>query len=185
MVNLVKAIESSSLESDAVKMKSLKKQLRSKDSDINKLRQSTMRPDRMIAPIHAAVGSGSVEILQLVLDTSNVDLGSLAVFGERRGGEKVAKFGVLDVALVTTPPSIEIVALLLEHVEELSMVVGFEPGMGSIPFCLGYAMDEEYWDILDLLLTKADLVKIDTFSPFYCLAYAILKNKLCVFTHLL
>ena len=87
MVNLVKAIESSSLESDAVKMKSLKKQLRSKDSDINKLRQSTMRPDRMIAPIHAAVGSGSVEILQLVLDTSNVDLGSLAIFGER-GSEK-------------------------------------------------------------------------------------------------
>ena len=88
-------------------------------------------------------------------------------------------------ALVTTPPSIEIVALLLEHVEGLSMAVGLEPGMGLIPFCLGMAMDEEYWDILDLLLSKADLVKIDTFSPFYCLAYAILKNKLCVFTHLL
>ena len=50
MVNLVKAVEST-IKTDEKQMKFLKRQLRSNSSEINKLRQSTMFPERMIAPI--------------------------------------------------------------------------------------------------------------------------------------
>ena len=191
MGNHVKAIESFSMKSAAKKsndkqMKSLKKQLRSQDSDINKLRQSIILPETMFAPIHAAVLVDSVEILQHLLDTNHVDLGSLAICGGR-GRNKTFKYGVLDFALLfcETSPNIEIVALLLEHVEDITLVMMEQPGIGSLPICLVTAMYEEYLDILDLLLTKTNLVKTDTFSPFYCLAYAILRNKIGVFYHLL
>ena len=113
-------------------------------------------------------------------------VGSVAILGER-GREETYEYEVLELAVLvqTSPPNIEIVALLLEHVEDLPLRMGYEPGIGSLPVCLGAAVDGEYLDILDLLLTKANLVSIDTFSPFYCLALAILENKSGVFTHLL
>ena len=189
MGNLVRAIESYSLESDATEsnkkqMKSLKKQLRSQDSNINKLKQSTMMSETMFAPIHAAVWVDSVEILQLLLDTNKVDLGSLAIVGER-GREETLEYGVLDLAILKPSPNIEIVALLLEHVEDLAWIMSEDPDIGPIPFCLALAVRFEYLDILDLLLSKANLVKMKTFSSMYCLAYAIRKNKIGVFTHLL
>merc|ERR1719244_2318287 len=95
------------------------------------------------------------------------------------------KFGVLDLAVSSTSPNIEIVALLLEHVEDLYLHMSQVPGVGILPFCLTMAVRDEHLDILDLLLTKTDLIKMDTFNPFYCLAYAILENKIGVFTHLL
>ena len=72
MVNLVKIIEST-METDLKQMKFLKRQLRSNPSDINKLRQSTMYPDMMIAPIHAAVVAENLEILQYILAMKDVD----------------------------------------------------------------------------------------------------------------
>jgi len=189
MVNLVNTIESFSfsLESDAalelkqILMKSLKKQL--KNSDINKLKQSTLNPELVYAPIHAAIWVNSVEILQLILDTNRVDF-STAVRVVSRG--KNIDVGVLDLAVSMIPPNIEIVTLLLEHIaEDISLGVVKVTSIGTLPFCLKEAIDKEYLDILDLLLANADLIKMDTFNPFYCLAYAILKNKLGVSSHLL
>jgi len=196
MGNHVKAIESLSMKSVVTKsnekqMKSLKKQLRSQYSDINKLRQSTILPEAMFAPIHAAaaVFVDSVEILQHLLDTNHVDLGSLA---RRRGREKNVEYGVLDFAVralvckcCETSPNMEIVALLLEHVGDITLVMVEVNDFGPLPICLITVIYKEYLDTLDLLLTKANSVKIDTFSPFYCLAYAILRNKIGVFDHLL
>jgi len=188
MVNLVNAIESFSLQSDAALeskqklMKSLKKQL--KNSDINKLKQSTLNPEFEYAPIHAAIWVNSVEILQLVLDTNRVDFSTVVRVASR--GKNIKMVGVLDLAVSMIPPNIEMVTLLLEHIaEDLSLGIVKVTSIGNLPFCLKEAIDEEYLDILDLLLANADLIKMDTFNPFYCLAYAILKNKISVSTHLL
>ena len=113
MVNLVKIIEST-METDLKQMKFLKRQLRSNPSDVNKLRQSTMYPDMMIAPIHAAVVAENIEILQYILAMKDVDDNKLA-FDTRINTE----VGIIWIAIILKKPkNPDILKLLLEHIRD-------------------------------------------------------------------
>ena len=73
MVNIVKTIESLAANpGDHQLMKTLKKQLKGSGNEKNKLRQSSVDPDWMLAPIHAAAKSDSVEVFKVVLGTKGV-----------------------------------------------------------------------------------------------------------------
>jgi len=197
MVNLVKTIESTN-KSDQKQMKFLKKQLRSNLPDINKLRQSTVSFDMMIAPIHAAVMTENIEILQQILAMKEVHVDATGTVRT----SKILKFGVIDAAFYNGPPfNLDIIKLLLKHVQmpHIGMIMDHSIGV-PLPFCLIEAVKGDYLDIVVILLKNADLlgrqltkhciVKIDgiskkIFDPYYCLAIAIEANRPRVFNHLL
>jgi len=138
MVNLVKAILSTK-KSDQKQMKWLKKQLRCNDGDINKVRAN-------MAPIHAAIKTENTEIVQQIVKTKGVDVD--AVWKKERNGEW-RTYGVLDVALFQLHPSIEIIKILVEYVRNPVAACG------GVPRCILIALEEEYFEILELFREKA------------------------------
>jgi len=197
MVNLVKIIESTT-EKDQKQMKFLKRQLRTNFSEINKLRQSTMFPERMIAPIHAAVQSENIEILQLLLAMKDVYVDNAALV--KTCLNRSMKVGVIWIALYENPENLDILKLLLEHVQRPWITLDERPELGGLmlPWCLVNAVEDERLDLLEVLLGKADLLgrevlisasfygeEVKVFSVFYCLVIAIGANKPEVFRRLL
>jgi len=186
MVNIVKFIESSrGVETDEKFMKSLKRQLKISKSEINKLKQSTVLCGLMMTPIHAAVLSQNLDILELILDTKEVDLGALAI---NKSEKTVVKYGALDLAIcLSEKPNIGTIKLLLEKIENpVLLMLKSSRATGYLPIasCLLEVIRGEYLDILDLLLSKPSLAK-SYISPYYTLLHAMFLKKQVVFTHVL
>ena len=182
MVNLVKALESwSAGKSDQKRMKSLKKQINTQKADINKLRQSTIKPYWMLAPVHAAIVTNNIEALQLILETKGVDADCAATL--RRDGHPAMKYGVIDMVTLSwngDKPNIEIVKLLLNNIRKPLL----HPTVSGIaPECIVHFVQDECLDILDLLHSQADWIK--SFNPMDTLAVAVWQDKPRVFTHVL
>jgi len=182
MVNLVKALESwRAGKSDQKLMKSLKKQLNTQKADINKLRQSTIKPYWMLAPIHAAIVTNNIEALQQILETKGVDVDCAATL--RRDGHPVMKYGVIDMVTLSwngEKPNIEVVKLLLANIRKPVL----HPTVSGIaPECIVHFVQDECLDILDLLHSHADW--INSFNPMDTLAVAVWQDKPRVFTHVL
>jgi len=198
MVNLVKTIEST-IKTDQKQMKFLKRQLRTNPSEINKLRQSTLFPERMIAPIHAAVQSDNIEILEHILAMKDVYVDNAALV--RTCLNRTVQVGVVWIALQENPKNLDILKLLLEHLQRPWIVMVQYPELDMmLPGCLVNAVEKERLDLLEVLLGKAELlereVKMASLSSFYgeavkaftifsCLAIAVGSNKPGVFRHLL
>ena len=86
MVNIVKTIESLAANpGDYQLMKTLKKQLKASENEKNKLKQSSVDPNWMLAPIHAAAKSGSIEVFKLVLGTRGIDTKSVSQINTCQG----------------------------------------------------------------------------------------------------
>ena len=186
MVNIVKFIESSrEVETDEKFMRSLRRQLKTSKSDINKLKQSTVLCNLMMTPIHAAVLSENLDILEMLLETKDVDVGALAIFKTEK---TEVKYGALDLAIcLLEKPNIGTVELLLNKIDSPVLTM-LKPtrGTGFLPLasCLRESIRKEYLDILDLLLSKPSLVK-SNISPYYTLLHTIFLNKQTVFNHVL
>jgi len=186
MVNIVKFIESSrGVETDEKFMKSLRRQMKMSKAEINKLKQSTILNGLMITPIHAAVLSENLDILELILDTKDVDVGALAI---NKSEKAVMKYGALDLAIcLLEKPNIGTVKLLLEKIENpVMLMLKSSSRTGDLPIasCLLEAIKNEYFDILDLLLGKPSLAK-SYMTPYYTLLHAIFLKKQAVVTHVL
>ena len=153
MVNLVKVIEST-METDLKQMKFLKRLLKTNPSDINKLRQSTLNPDMMIAPIHAAVLAENVEILQYILAMKDVD-GNKPAFATRINEE----VGIIWIAIILkNPKNPDILNLLLEHIRHPWIeVVEYSDLDIALPCCLIQVVEKDRLDLLKVLLGNADL----------------------------
>jgi len=191
MVNIVKTIETT-IKTDHRQMKFLKRQLKTNPSEIYKLRQSTLVPERMIAPIHAAVLTENIEILQHILAMNPYEQVAL---------DRTCGVGVIWIAVHKNPKNLDILTLLLDHVQRpwIGMIERPELGM-MLPACLVSAMENERLDILEVLLGKADKLerevktaslascygeKVKFFSMACCLAIAVGANKPGLFSHLL
>jgi len=161
-------------------MKNLKKQLKTNGLELNKLKQSSLNDNWMLAPIHAAVKSNSIEIFKLVSETKGLDPNSVSVIKDESG---ILNCGVLECAILEEGWSnVEIVKLILD-VENLFLTFcELVPGH-TIANCLSLAVGQEHLGILDVLYSKAD--KIDALSPFFSLMTAVIFNKRKVFTHVL
>jgi len=186
MVNIVKFIESSrGVETDEKFMKSLRRQLKISKAEINKLKQSTVLNGLMMTPIHAAVLSENLDILELILDTKDVDVGALSI---NKSEKTVVKYGALDLAIcLLEKPNIGTVKLLLEKIEHpVLLMLKSSSRAGNLPIasCLLEAIRNEYLDILDLLLGKPSLAKF-YICPYYTLLHAIFLKKQAVVTHVL
>jgi len=198
MVNLVKTIEST-IKTDQKQMKFLKRQLRTNPSEINKLRQSTLFPERMIAPIHAAVQSDNIEILEHILAMKDVYVDNAALV--RTCLNRTVQVGVIWIALQENPKNLDILKLLLEHLQRPWIVMVQYPELDMmLPGCLVNAVEKERLDLLEVLLGKAELLErevkmaslasfygeaVKAFTIFSCLAIAVGSNKPGVFRHLL
>jgi len=198
MVNIVKTIEST-IKTDLRQMKFLKRQLKTNPSEINKLRQSTLVPERMIAPIHAAVQTENIEILQHILAMKDVYHGKLAIV--RTCLNRNLEVGVIWLAVYENPKNLDILKLLLEHIQRPLVVMIEFPELGMLlPGCLVCAVENERLDIVELLLGKADILEREVnfgslasfngevgklFSLTYCLAIAVVANKPGLFRQLL
>ena len=183
MVNLVKAIESLiDVKIDQKILKSLKKQLKINSLHINKLRQSTLIPSQMLAPIHAAILYGNFQILQLILATEGVDINTKAVVKSRN---TVMKLGVIDVAVCLVENiNLEVVKFLLERHQSPELHYADKPIPGTpLSISLMFSVEGEHLDTLDVLHRKAEVV--ESFSPFYSLLVSIVLNKVRVFSHVL
>jgi len=193
MVNIVKTIETT-IKTDHRQMKFLKRQLKTNPSEIYKLRQSTLLPEGMIAPIHAAVLTENIEILQHILAMKDVYYDQVALVRTRG-------VGVISIAVHKNPKNLDILKLLLDHVQRpwIDMIECPELGM-LLPGCLVSAMEDERLDILEVLLGKADMLErevnpaylasyygeVKFFSMACCLAIAVGRaNKPGLFSHLL
>jgi len=182
-VNLVKSIESLvDVTVDQKKLRSLKRQLKTNSSDINRLRQSTINPAQMLAPIHAAILYGNFEIVRLVLDTEGVDLDIKARIKSR---SNVMNLGIIDVAVCFVETiDIEVVKYLLERNAILELHYDEKPIPGTpLSVSLMFCVQAEHLDVLDVLHSKAG--EVEFFSPFYSLLVAIVLNKERVFKHVL
>jgi len=158
MVNLVKAILSTE-KSDQKQMKWLRKQLRTNEGDINKVRANNM------APIHAAIITENIEIVQQIVKTKGVDVDAV-------WKKEDAYYGVLDVALFQPHPSIEIIKILVEYVRNPVLRECGVPGFILI------ALEEEYFEILELFREKALLFgAIDETKIFKLVTFAMMKDK--------
>jgi len=192
MVNLVKTIESTD-QSNPKQMKFLKRQLRSNLPEINKLRQSTQDENMRIAPIHAAAMTENIEILKQILETKDVNVDAAAIV---RTPLQIKKFGVIDAACFNSPLfNLDIIKLLLEHVQRPCLMMSYGDSMILLPNCLIEAVENECLELVDILLKNADLLEremkisagapVRLFSPYYCLVVAIGSDKPRVFKHLL
>jgi len=193
MVNIVKTIETT-IKTDHRQMKFLKRQLKTNPSEIYKLRQSTLVPERMIAPIHAAVLAENIEILQHILAMKDVCYDQVALIGTR-------EVGVIWIAVHKNPKNLDILKLLLDHVQRPWIDMREFPELGMLlPGCLVSAMGNERLDILEVLLGKADMLErevnpaslascygeeVKFFSMACCLAIAVGANKPGLFSQLL
>jgi len=162
MVNLVKAILSTD-KSDQKQMKWLKKQLRNNKGDINKVRG-------MMTPIHAAVIKDNLDVLQQIVNTKGVEVDAACKY-EVDG--TLNTYGVLDIAVMQEPPSIEIIKILVGLVKNPVISVEF-----GVPDCVVLAVRHEYLDILDIFRGKACLLEGVNAKQFVELAsLAILAEK--------
>jgi len=193
MVNIVKTIETT-IKTDHRQMKFLKRQLKTNFSEMYKLRQSTLVPERMIAPIHAAVLTENIEILQHILAMKDVYYDQVALVRTRG-------VGVISIAVHKNPKNLDILKLLLDHVQRPWIDMREFPELGMLlPGCLVSAMGNERLDILEVLLGKADMLErevnpaslaycygeeVKFFSMACCLAIAVGANKPGLFSQLL
>merc|ERR1719233_788375 len=112
---------------------------------------------------------------------------------------KTINVGVGVIFAATALQNLDILKLLLEHVQEpvICLVESTDLGIPPLPLCLQFAVKRERLDVLDALLEKADMLgkgarvtncfgeDVKPFSPFYCLIMAVDVNKPVVFKHLL
>jgi len=144
-------------------MKWLKKQLRNNKGDINKVRG-------MMTPIHAAIITDNIDVLQLIVNTQGVEVDAACKY-EVDG--TLNTYGVLDMAVMQQPPSIEVIKILVGLVKNPVLSVEF-----GVPSCIAIAVRHEYLDILDILRGKACLFEAVNAKQFLRLAYvAILEEK--------
>jgi len=180
MVNIVKTIENLAANpGDYQLMKTLKKQLKGSGNEKNKLRQSSVDPDWMIAPIHAAAKSDSVEVFKLVLGTKGVtDSVSIMTTCE---GEKY--FSALDCAIVETQ-NLGIIKLILESDLDLVLTTTDDIPGQRVSKSVSIAVKEEYLEVIDLLHTDAQEGE-EGVEKYLTMMVAIVFNKKKVFTHVL
>ena len=148
MVNLVKSIERLSLKPDDNKLlKTLKKQLKDPKIDNNKRfmsdKLSRVSAGYMIAPVHAAALSNSLELFKLVIETKGVDPDPPFV----PDGVPIVREvgGVLDFAVMSM--NIDIVRMVFENVRNPKLWLD----QTGVSVCLRKAVSEDRLDIVELL----------------------------------
>ena len=182
MVNLVKSIERLSLKPDDNKLlKTLKKQLKDPKIDNNKRfmsdKLSRVSAGYMIAPVHAAALSNSLELFKLVIETKGVDTDAPFVLDGVPIVREVG--GVLDFAVMSM--NIDIVRMVFENVRNPKLWLD----QTGVSVCLRKAVSEDRLDIVELLLQKGEELKITQLCPYNCLFAAIAETKLVIFSHVL
>ena len=91
----------------------------------------------MFAPIHAAITAENLEILQQILAMKevNVDATALMHINKERNLNKTLSVGVIFAAALVK--NLDILKLLLEHVQEPTICLVDHPDLGiPLPFCL-------------------------------------------------
>ena len=172
MGSLVENIKTWSLnKSDTKLFENVKKQLKDKKTDVNKLSKNLKGE---IAPLHAALASNSPELFNLVLETEGVNPDPEYY----QKGEPVG--GILDFAVLCL--NIDMVQLVLEKIKYSDLQTG-DYGGEAIATCLVAAIESDRLDLVELLLGHEE--KYPKFNPFHCLVLAIRDNRGKIFTKVL
>jgi len=203
MVNLVKIFESLDCKKkfgcDTEKVSQfVKKQLKKSGADLNKLRQlrdTSIHADLRVTPLQIAVMNSSstakkcscwLEILKLLLKTKGVEKNKLATYRKKNGD--AFRYSLLDFGTcLSDTPRTEVVKLLLEDVESISLIYGGSDmtcdNLSRVPLCVEDVIRRGFFDVLDLFNSYGS--KINDFDPFLSLFAATELNKLDAFKHLL
>jgi len=174
MASLVENIETWSVnKSDTKLFEIVKKQLKDKKTDINKLCKN-LKGDADIAPLHAAVASASPEMFNLVLETEGVNPDpEYFLKGEPMGG-------ILDFAVLRL--NIDMVQLVLLKVKYSTLQTATYDGE-EVATCLLAAVEFDRLDLVELLISHEE--KYPELNPFHCLLHAIRLNKTNIFSKML
>jgi len=196
MTDLVKNIETWALnQSDTKLLETVKKQLKDKMTDVNKLSMN-LRGDSEITPLHAAVDSNSIELFKLLLETDGIDqdpefsfkgkliglnFGGPAEFGFQGSDREIeVKGGILDYAVKSG--NLDMINIVLDRVtiRHWSAVMFDNQAISG---CIFTAVSFERLDIVALLLTYQK--KYCQLSHVDCMVLAIMLNKAKVLSKVL